>query len=141
VAVREGSAEAEWFDRFGRVVGRRSVPLRDLAPTADHTWHPHEWRHKLAVALVGLAIPAGSLALWRLAVSGLTWLWFAAGVGLGMAAAVAYAVLDPCRVEYAWFRYRSGTLAFVICRSGPDQEIFDAFVAQLERTVRAAAAP
>ncbi len=139
VVVRDGAVEAEWLDRLGRVVGRRSFSLTDLAPSADHTWHPHENRHKLVGALVAVAIPTAAFALWHLATSEMAWLWFAVGTVVGIACVIAYAMLDPSRLEYAWFRYRSGIVAFTISRDGGDKRGFDTFIEHLERDIRAGA--
>jgi hypothetical protein len=139
VVINDDSVDAAAMDRFGRVLGRRSVPLRELGLSADRTWHKDERRHKVAGGVVGLAIPIGGFALWRLDASGAAWLRFAVGVVAALAGSVIYSILDPHRVEYAWFRYRSGVTAFTICRSGADALDFDAFVARLEQKIKGAA--
>jgi hypothetical protein len=138
VSVRDAGVEVRSVDRLGRVVWTRSVPLTDLSPTADHTWHKHVFRHKVSAGVVGAAIPLGTLALLYLDVSRATWLWFAAGLVVALASSVAYSIVDPARVEYAWFRYRSGVSAFTIGSSGPDSSNFGSFVAMLERRIREA---
>ncbi len=136
VTVRGEFVYEEILDRLGRPVGTRSVGLADLSPVADRTWHKDERRHKAAAACVGAAIAVGALGLGYLDVSVRTWLWFAVGVAVTFVGSVLYAFLDPYRVEYAWFHYRSGVTAFTFCRSGADAAKFDSFVARLEQRIR-----
>ena len=47
-------------------------------------------------------------------------------------------LLAPFRIEYAWFKYKSGIVGLAVARIGKHSADFDAFVQGLEFRIRAA---